>query len=343
MANEFSITFYKIEKCGIFAPGRPAKHKAMDCEELLTELSQWITHNNKPIEETATFEDGLSDNILPVYCLSIHKAKNSENFLITTWNESASFKGKTLSIEAKKPANNAKVNTSKIPTDSIPGYPTYFWFLPKKGIYATITFNTTLNGNPGLQKYLRNYLEKWTKYSVWDEDDTQKNTLNFLGHKFGSTGEIHEDTVGEFKSHMYPRPSQTKLLLSRYSEIRKIKRKEILKPTDSSSLIDPIIRKLGITTSSPPNELKVEYQVYKTFSKEEVQQILGEFDNNGKDKWDDVGFYLKGRPTPIWASHSTARDTFRLNVKDVHKPILDRQSLIDSLELQESRILKILK
>jgi hypothetical protein len=340
--TEFKITFHKIEKCGIYAPGKPPNLQVMGIKELLPGLCNWIDSGSKPIEETATFEPNEDDNILPVYCLSVDFSQNGDA-LITTWNKSAEFNGKTLSIEGNKPATTAQVRSSNVPKNSIPGYPTYFWFLPNEGVYATITYNTTLNGNPGLQKYLSNFLHKFTKYTTWKDDNPDTNTIEILGYDVAGCENLFTNSFGAFKSSLYPRPSQAKLLLARFSEIKKIKRKEILRSgTNDPKFMSSIMAGMGIIDDTPPSDLKVEYTAYKTFTKEEIQQILDNYKDSNKDKWDDVGFYLQGSQTPIWASHSTSRDTFKLDVSGIENPILDRNSLLSSLEIHKDRILKIL-
>ena len=86
---------------------------------------------------------------------------------MTTWNKIADVEGKIASIDGQGITGQANVETTEPPRGYIPGYPSFFWFIPERSLFATIQFNTPLNGRKNLVWYLYNFIKRFTSFILF--------------------------------------------------------------------------------------------------------------------------------------------------------------------------------
>ncbi|EPO6703957.1 hypothetical protein ACUDWF_003147, partial [Pseudomonas aeruginosa] len=129
------ITFYRIDQAGFYQRGQddPTFGSAA---EMLAELHRWS--QGKQLAETKTYEPAQDSDLLPVYLMGIEPAADSH--LVTMWNQTPSVEGNFAAAMGNSQVGNTEVVLKEIPEGGIPGFATYFWFLPELGVFASIKF-----------------------------------------------------------------------------------------------------------------------------------------------------------------------------------------------------------
>ena len=71
----------------------------------------------------------------------------------------------------EQPGNTAMLTTGFGDTPAIPGFPSYFWFVPEKNVFATIRFAHSVQGKSNLDHYLNGFLAIKSHYIVLNHED----------------------------------------------------------------------------------------------------------------------------------------------------------------------------
>jgi hypothetical protein len=318
--EEAKITFYQISKCGLYKYGAedPTLGKIAG---FLEQLKVWVKKGGKPLDETCTYVVDDGEDV----------------------DRTFSYEGKVAAVKAKSKVGSAVVEFTTLPKNSIPGYATYFWFVPSKNVYATVRFQHRLNGKRNLDKYIKEFIAKFSDYVVLDDDGNADFTVAGYSEKDGDkTLNLHS----QFKSVVVRKPGQIEYIRQNVGKIRKIERHNKLLPqkNESQELWQKALLTLGLKNQPKlKSEVNFSYEFSFTPTDVELVEIVNEWEKNHDSKWDDVGFMLKGEQSPLWLSNSLARDQFDVDVKRIDDEIVDAKSLLDQLTDKRSLILSLLK
>ncbi|GAW97955.1 MULTISPECIES: hypothetical protein [Colwellia] len=335
------ITFYNIEKCGLYDYGSD-DIKLGNVPKLLNQLMTWVKREGKPLEETCTYAIEESEDVDRTFCYDLVKNGVTGDFLLTTWNETPSYEGKVAAVKAKSKVGSAKVEFTQLPKDSIPGYATYFWFVPSKNVFATIRFQHRLNGKKNLDKYFKEFISKFSDYVVLSDEG--KADFNIVGYSDSSESDplnLH----ALFKTSIVRKPGQISYILDQCHNIRKVERHNRLSPTLESNqdLWQKALLGLGLKKARNLNsEVNFSYQFPFTPSEQELKEMVKDWEDNHDAKWDDIGFTLKGEQAPRWLSNSLARSEYELDIKRLDDEIVEAKSILDQVTEKRDLILSLL-
>jgi len=338
--KKITITFHDIEECGIYKRGEEEK-VASGVQELLNDAWDWTLNDNKPLAETCPYEIPKSGNYLRTFMIGL-ESYSSASFLVSTWNETPTQEGAVASLDGSSPADGVEVKLTEMAPNAIPGYPTYFWFLPSLGVYATIQVDHGLNGNAGLNAFLRAAVKQCVNQVRWEKSDD--GSLRIAGYAINSD-EAEKGFVGRFKSSLRRRPAQLDYLRENTHRIRKLHRKHQLsyEIPDDRSLFEKLMTNLG--RGEPPafqGKKKIVFELETQVSKTEFDLLTRNFEQDTDAAFEDVGFTLKGEASPRWLSHSLARDSFEIEISADGGQLIEGTELLDRLEGRKAEILALL-
>ena len=333
------VRFYKINQCGyydhsIFQFGGIA--------DILENLKTWIT--GKALNETQTYNidpNNTDSNLLRTFCYSVEF--NSGEYLVTTWNENADVGGKMASIDGLGETGNATVETAEPPKGFIPGYPAFFWFIPSKNIFATVQFNTRLNGRENLDAYLNEFLAKVSKYVVYDEVNGENKIVGY-----GCSEEEYNKFIPRFSSMLYKQPGEIEFIRENRESIRKLIKKDKFKVERNETVTYWQSFYRFVTGKSKTNsctmENKVSIELEMTPTADELEDIISQWKIDSETyPAGDVGFTLAGHPQPYWLRQSIASDEFELDVHYSGKEVLvPADKLLKELQRRREIILAII-
>ena len=340
--EEAKVTFYGIEKCGLYESGAD-EPRLGGVSVFLSQLKDWVKRNDKPLDETCTYAIEESEDVDRTFCYDLVGNGATGDYLLATWNETPSYEGKVAAVQAKSKVGSAKVEFTKLPKDSIPGYATYFWFIPSKNVFATIRFQHRLNGKKNLDKYFKEFISKFSDYVVLS--DGGEADFNVVGYS-EKEGDDPLNLHSQFKASIVRKPGQIDYILEQKNNIRKIIRHNRLstKIAESQELWQKALLNLGLKKQrNLDSDVKFSYEFSFTPSELELKEMITEWEKGHDSKWDDIGFTLKGEQVPRWLSNSLARDQFELDVKRVDEEIVDAKSLLEQLTEKRDLILGLLK
>jgi hypothetical protein len=159
--EEAAIQFYKVTRCGYYEYWSPDAEFG-NLRGTLSTLDDWANKDDMVLRHTGIYEPDEGSNIDPVYCYDVRHSEESGNYLLVTWNQTPDTDEQFPSAEGDSPVGNVNVEMTDVPDGTIPGYATYFWFLPDEDLMATVQFQHRLrNGNPGLRGYLSAFLARY--------------------------------------------------------------------------------------------------------------------------------------------------------------------------------------
>lgn len=339
-----TITFYQIDKCGLY----DRTNNQLVClgiKEMLQDLSTWAI--GKELIDTdvqkkdSTFEENT-------YLADIQSSVDST--IIVTWNQVPYTEAGVLSLPTKAKVGEIR-NADENPLEegSIPGYPTYFWFIPSSNVFATICFNTTVNGRAGMENYIRNFMTYFSS-NVVAEFDEETNTKCVEGYKLDindENGKIYSHPP-LFKSKLYPKSQKLDLLKKRAFEVKKIIKKAKLTYHNkiSSSWYQNIMSFIGLSQSEPLSTekftIKTEISVNGGMTEKEVQKLYNDW---CKDKLkDSIDYGLSIGDKWFWFSKSIARDEFELDIYfNPQNSFENISKLLSELDKKRNKILSIMK
>jgi hypothetical protein len=341
------ITFYSIDRFGYYKRGQDNPEFG-DLKDILDDLREWAFGPGMKLGQTCTYE--ISENSERVsyrtFCFDLVKDTGSNTYLLTTWNESPNSQGKVASVKGLDPVGNAEVNLSEIPEDYIPGYATYFWFVPGKDTFATLQFQHSFNGRRSLEAYLRGYLTKFSKH-VASKTATINGSIHILGYQRTSNDAVRNDLYPQFNSRWFKKAGQHDFIRSNWNRIHQIIRKDTLvfSVEQDRSFFEQLVQKMGINGNISSHEEfeRFQFSLNHHPSEQEVDEMIRSWEEHEHDtKWDDLGFKLEGEDSPYWLSHSLPRNIFSLDVSRKNDEIIDSQSLLNQLVANQKSIFSLL-
>lgn len=340
MIEEVKVQFYRISKCGYFHYGNdlPAFGAIGD---ILNQLSAWVSADGKSLSETCTYELEDGDDSYRTFCFDIKKNNQTGDFVLVTWNETPTNEGRVVTVNGQQPVGNAQVNFTDLPEGSIPGYATYFWFVPEKNVFAAIRFHhTLLIGKSNLERFLREYCAKFTSYVVYEESDDCPEMIGYTDNN-----ENIQHLRADFKAFLYRKPGQIDALRNSVNSVTKIIRKNRLSPQVAlhRSVWQRMLEGLRVSEAERTlnADVKIKYEIPFHPTIEQFNGMVDEWEENHESKWDDIGFKLSGDDEIKWLSHSVAKSDYDLDVDRDNDEIVDAQSLLNALTEKRNVILSL--
>ena len=353
------IRLYSIEKFGYFERGSEIPAFG-NTSELLRQLFNWVADKN--VNQTVTYAINPEGDRFRTFCHDI-QTNDSGDYLISTWNETLITEGNIAAIAGDQPTGNADIDLTQVPEGHIPGYPTYFWFIPEINKFATLLLRgNRKNGVSSLKKYLHGFMTFYSDYVKYDEayyheNISQDNLLDgqlfsrVIGYTDGRKP-ITKNLYRWFEPILYNEESKPAELAKRKRElIRKVHYKTTLEYTSSEdrNFLGVLAQRMGLSRPPEPetNYVNLSYEfTFQNPSIEEIEGIVGEWTrkkDEDENEWEDVGFELapenKNQKT-IWLNRYLASDIFNFRLSITNSEIVNTLELLNLLTERKTEILE---
>jgi len=343
MSETVKIQFYQISKSGYYKYGKDVPEFG-SITEILNDLSNWAKISNKALSDTCTYElEDESEDSYRTFCFDIVKNNTTGDFVLVTWNETASNEGRVVTVDGTQTVGNANVEFTDLPEGAIPGYATYFWFIPSHNVFASIRFHhTLLIGKKSLDKYIKEFTAKFSSFTVTEEENDD---IEIIGYSNNDGDDVHQ-LFPDFKSYLFRKPGEITYIRDNIDSIKKIIRKEELNPQVNldRELWQKILQSLRLSPrdNTLTDEVKIKYEIPFTPTENDIDSIIEEWVENHDSKWDDIGFKFESDAQIRWLSNSVAKDEFNVNVTRNNDEIVDAESLLNSLTELRTVALRLL-
>lgn len=337
--EEARVDFFQITKCGYFERGSSSPSFGL-LSEVLRSFRTWAFAPGMEIGQTCTYALSDVSDILRTFCLD-HFVSGDEELLLATWNETETLNGSFASLNPAAPPGNPDLDIKKIPSGNIPGYPSYFWFLPRQNLLATIRISGKLSGKRGLHKLLSEYLAKLSPHVACNEDGEISGYVR-------AHGDQPRLLYPSIEWHPRRRPAQIEFIRSNFREIRRIVRKNDLEVSsaDDADLVEKLLRNIGIRLNLLPGErhhevLKFKAEIDFSPTEEELEQVIAEWEGglDSGSKWDNIGFEFKGSSVVHWLSHSLVNANVLIDIDRNSNGLASAESVMNGLQAERAAIM----
>lgn len=336
---EAKVTCYKISQCGYYDKkgdllfGSPVT--------MLNDLLKWV--GIKTFEDTNILDINNNDE-LPCYLYDI--SKKNDCYLITLWHETVSKNNTVASVPKKSKVGAAIAKVNKIAKDTIPGYPTYFFFVPKENIIATVQFPDPIRKIPTNHKIMQNYMNTFlTCHSsnvILKQLDKKIPDLTITGYENKSIQYKVKDVKVSYESSMIRKPTDTQYLLDNASLITKLVHRIELSPSNAINLDmwqkALIWAKISPQPLTKADRVNFSYEVSVDMTENDIQSII---DNDGV--FNSYGIKFRGDSKTYWIKGNVIREEFTVDVKYDIPNVVNNKSLLNSLYTNKDKILNLIK
>lgn len=345
MSEIVKCGFYNILECGYYQRGTNI-HQFGSINEILHDLNQWS--HNKSIEETKLFNPAEGSELLPTYLLRSVQAGGG--WMLVTWNQIPSTESGVASVMGNSTVNDPSIVMNAIEPGSIPGYATYFWFLPEMNLFASIRLKKrTQTGQFQMKQYLESALSKISSYAHIEEPENPDDEYRVLG--YAQPGEEPQHLYPRFRTSVAKNKGNIEYILQHAGEIRKILCKETLqlnRPLDKG-LWQSALGLMGLRQtreSERQDSVPMTYEFSpETFGLQEVERLIETWEEKEAQgvEWDDYGFFFTGQDNPHWLRHDILKTEVNLNVEWLDDELADPVVLLNELQAHKAQILRSIK
>lgn len=344
MLEKANVTFYRVQRCGCYKHGSGTPEFG-SMADLLRQLSKWS--DGKELSQTRLTQPSGDGDSLPVYLFGIEE--KAGNALVSMWNEVPATKdGKVASVPANAKVGKAQQVLNKVQKGTIPGFPTFFWFVPEVGVLATLRFDQLVTGQKPLQEYCEQFLATSSSYAVQlpPDKENELESITVYGYRRSDKEPPSTNVHPLFRTVLFIKPGQHELIIKRTHDIRKVHRRASLslKNQEQRSYWQKGLALVGVgRPNAQPSSAKMRASISAQPSSEEVKTIIKDWKAHGSSQWDDYGFQFKGEQKVHWLSSASARGEFTINVERDNVGQIDRVKLLDAVMHIKPELLTLLK
>ena len=338
--EKIKLTYFNITRCGYYR-FRDSALAFGGLSETLSDIKLWL--NGKTLRQTKVFDPADGDSVFPVYISDLAIDAGTGDALLITWNETPTTAGGQVAAAAgDDPVGSVDVSLMDVPKGGIPGYPCFFLFIPSRSIVVTIRFDGQVhNGNPGLSRYIDDFLGKFSSHVVVVENDDGVRINGYVTVHGGEPQNVRP----VYRSSQARVPGKLEWLIENRTQIRKLVRRDRLLAgvAPNYSRLQTIWNWFGITTPAVPHSGSVnfDFELDCSISEEQLDELV-EFDALEHDGNKDIGFRMIGESGVIhWLSHALVKQEIDIDVKRTHAGLTSANDLLKVLSNHRASILSI--
>lgn len=345
MAVTFKIMTFDVTRCGYYRRGQDEPEFGT-LSEILSDLKQWVV--GKSLRAAKTFDPPEGADALPVYCFDIRPSNDGSVWLLTTWNETPSAEGGVQAANGDTPVGAVDVTIAEVDPNAIPGFPTYFVFLPaRKLVFAVRPDGQRHNGHEGMTNFLSSYIRNAASYRVLNDGANIDPALDneVLGYR-NEEGAPPLPLNPMFRSRPRRLPGAIEYLRGQRESIRKLVRRDKLTVTvvKDRDLISRLLDNVGLLNGHVARPtLRLGYEMDFMPSEAEFEAIVEVAEAEAPIDGGEVGFRLRGENEVRWLSHAFAKDDWELPVEPGASYVFRAEQLLEALQARQAHLIALAK
>ena len=327
MEEQAHVSMYRIRSCGYYRRGDRDVAQFGSVPGVLGELQQW--GRGRLLGQTKCFDS--TDAILPAYLVDVRSSGN--NWLLTLWNEIESTEGGIASMDGLATVGRADATLTELDANAIPGFPTYFWFLPDRNLLATVRVDQRSAGHSQMNRYLQGFLHRFTSHVVLGEEPGEDDEFQIVGYRRAATTPITHFRP-RFESRMLTKSGPVDWLRERADRINRVARRGQLQMNDRAErqLWQKALDSFGLThPTAAPITVKMNYDIeVNGLTGEEFDNVLEEYAEEPADL-NRYGFRIRGDSKTYWLDHEYVRDSITVDIDRRPGRVIEPESLLTEL------------
>ncbi|MDP5211046.1 hypothetical protein [Microbulbifer sp. 2205BS26-8] len=336
---EAKVKFFDIKKCGFYLRGSD-QTEFSGLHDTLQQLSLWAVDGREFIN-TTTYEADPDNDLRNTYFCNWHTNKVTKDSILILWNEVPNDNGVIYGMSPmERPGSTSMLTTGFGNIPVIPGFPSYFWFVPEKNVFATLKFNHSIQGKSNLDRFLNGFLANKSPYRVIDEEGTvigyskngqPSNHSARIHAKFYALGRKQEELEAE--------------LLTNLHRIRRIVKRETLQYTvkDDRMALERFFSGLLSNTPTFTQVRAITHELQFEPTEQQLRQIISNYaEMNTASSIRNAGFvYNNGKR--VMLNGTSVAFTAEINAQQKDNQIMTPQSLLATITSQRQDLLRPLE
>lgn len=324
---EAKIKFFDIKKCGFYLRGGD-QTEFSGLNDALHKLRDWAS-DGREFVNTTTYEADPDNDLRNTYFCNWHKNDVNGDSVLILWNEVPNDNGVIYGMNPMgRPGNTAMLTTGFGDTPAIPGFPSYYWFVPERSVFATVRFHHSVQGKSNLDNYVNGFLANKSPYRVtngegtvigYSENGQESDNSARIYSKFYALGRKQEELEAE--------------LLTNLHKIRRIIKRESLQYTveDDRRTLERVFSGLLGNTPTFSQARTITHELQFEPTEQQLRQIISNYaELNSASSIRNAGFiYNDGKR--IMLNGTSVAFSAELNARREENQILTPQSLLTAL------------
>lgn len=297
------LTEYEIDRCGYFEAS--GTHVTGSFGELVADLNDWLP--DRPLAVTRTFVASGSDgSAMAVFAAGWAFDPKTLLACLVLWCEVSSVDGNVLSIDPSATVGSRIApHRNAIRDGEVPGYPAYFILDAKRARYFTLRIESGPVAPKQMYMYCEGFLQHYGS-RVESEHDADITEIVLNGTHVDGNDVPRENLRARFAAHPKREPSSISFLKRNARKVFKVERKLKLgglSRNESDSFLTTARRWMGLPTTDDTvdDALNFRYSMLVDVEATDIEAMIDSLPQDADDTWSDLGFYLRGRPNPVWA------------------------------------------
>ncbi|WP_288985822.1 hypothetical protein [uncultured Pseudoalteromonas sp.] len=335
---EARVKFFDIKKCGYYLRGHE-NAEFSSTHDTLQKLNDWA-NDGKELINTTTYEADPDNDLLNTYFSGWHHNSISRDSLLILWNEVANDNGVIYGMNPMElPGSTSMLTTGFGNRPAIPGFPSYFWFIPERGVFATIKFTHSVQGKSNLDHFLNGFMANKSPYKVLDAEQ------KVIGYSLtGSAAENSPRIYSKFHALGRKQEELEAELLTNLHRIRRIVKRESLSYTvgDDRSLIERVFSDLLDNTPTFNQSRVIMHELQFEPTENQLRQIINNFAQlDVTSSIRNAGFiYNDGRR--VMLKGTSVAFSANIHVNRENNEIIEPIEMLRALSNQRSDLLRAL-
>jgi hypothetical protein len=303
-------------------------------------MMNWFTNVDKLVNTCPIGRNTASGNY-GVFLNDMIKTQH-DDFIVVLWNELENHGGNVMGMSESATPGDVNVTESSFGKKNIiPGYPSYFWFIPEYECVIQVVIKGLAPGRSKLKDFMEGYLGNKSKYCVLDSDD------RIIG--FSQNGKDEPNAAHRFPQFVPVRIAKIDVLddiLANRPKITRVIKKEKLsfKVARQKDIIEKFFSGLGTDgRQSSIEDRVVTHSLEYAPSTREIKAMYQRFLNKKQgDNLLNVGFRLSSGKTLYFAKEYQDVET-EINLSKTKNQIISAAELEAVLIKRRTDLLKVLK
>ncbi|AHB08396.1 hypothetical protein U875_09760 [Pandoraea pnomenusa 3kgm] len=314
-------------------------------DSILRDLLRWS--NGRRLSETSTYDVIDGSDLLKTYLVTLQRHRQGD-YLLGLWNQLPGNSNRIASIGHDDIVGSATAEFTDIDGDRIPGFATYFWVMPEERKVAAIRVKHAMNGIRAFEHYMKNFLQFINPNHVVVSDEGGEDEIIVQGYKPTQNEQDVLTLYPKFAIGSIQKQGDSERILANRHDIKKIICKTTLTNTAREDRtiwqkgLDAARLNFGERYLTAQTQIKVELPL--TFTQQELQHTLNEWGAHlraTRSAWDDIGFVMRGEPSPIWLGKSYARKGFSMDVEWIDEEQVQPAHLLSQLVRRKAEVIAI--
>ena len=334
--TEATIRFFNIVKCGFYLRGHelPLFGGTVDT---LTKISAWA-RDGRSISNTTCYQSDPENNIHDTFFFDGHRSEGDEDSILVLWNETPNDDGAIYGmLPTQAPGGTSMLTTRFNDPAAIPGQPSYFWFVPRENVFATIRFAHSLQGKTNLERYVNGFLANRSPYRIFADND---NIIGYSPDALASTDSAR--VYPAFHAIGHKTTELESELLTNLHRIRRFVKREELRYTvaDDRNVIERTFSRLLPNAPAQVQARSISHEIQYQPTERELRQILANFSLLDESSTImNAGFvYDDGKRIMLNGAYTSTQ--IRLDVQRADNQIVSPRALLTALNEHRQDLLR---